>query len=475
MKKLYLFIIFVFLFINIFPERYIVKGKQAAIGNAISSFNGKILKKVLGYTVIDIKTKSITKNSMVEKLKQIPGIKAAEIDHIKKVNYIPNDPGYDIQWNLKKIGFEKYSDKNVSDTSVIVAVIDTGIDSSHEDLSTKIAGGHNFVLTTSTGMLYSPTNYDDDNGHGTHCSGIIGAITNNGKGVASVAPECMLLAVKVMDDTGSGYDSDIAQGIKWAADNGAKVLSMSLGGTTTDSILEDACDYAYDKGCVLVAATGNDNKEFIDYPAKYVNVIAVGASDYDDNRASYSNYGKEIDLVAPGGDGQDYTKWILSTYPGGYAFAAGTSMACPHVAGACAILESAGITEPSQIKQVLVYSTDDVGDPGWDNKTGYGRLNIFNALSVLSIQVKEGVSNAYCFPNPFNSYVNVIFKAMRDGGITFTVYNEYMEKLYTQSKNAYKGQNVLLSWSSNDHKNGVYYFLIKTKGGKKLVRGVKVR
>ena len=155
--------------------------------------------------------------------------------------------------------------------------------------------------------------------------------------------------------------------------------------------------------------------------------------------------------------------------------AVGTSMACPHVAGAAGIIISAGITDPEQVRQVLVYSTDDVGDPGWDKETGYGRLNILNALSVMNIKIQEGVSNAYCFPNPFNSYVNVIFKARKTGDATFTVYNEYMEELFTDTKSVSADQNVLFSWSSNDFKNGVYYFLVKTSGGKKLVRGVKVR
>lgn len=213
-------------------------------------------------------------------------------------------------------------------TSVAIAILDTGIDQSHEDLKTKLAKNANFTSSDTVGDRY---------GHGTHVAGSAAAITNNNLGVAGTCPNCVLYNVKVLGDDGSGAWSWIANGINWATDNGAKVISMSLGGYSSSRTLQLAVDRAWKKGAILVAAAGNDGKNWGSYPAAYTNVIAVAATDHQDLKASWSNYGGNwVDVAAPGAN-------ILSTVPNhGYEHLNGTSMATPHVAGLAGLVWSKG-------------------------------------------------------------------------------------------------------------------------------------
>lgn len=211
---------------------------------------------------------------------------------------------------------------------VDVAILDTGIDGDHPDLS--VAGGVNytgqFVIDGST----RATDWNDKEGHGTHCAGVIGA-RDNGIGVVGVAPEVNLWAVKVLSDDRSGYISDVIQGLEWCVDNGIEIASMSFVGTYSTS-LEKACDTAYQAGVLLIAASGNSAEAVVGYPAACDSVIAVSAVDSDGALAEFSNTGPEIELTAPG-------VAIQSTYCGGkYTSLSGTSMACPHVAGAAALV-----------------------------------------------------------------------------------------------------------------------------------------
>jgi thermitase len=487
MKRIFIFAVLfftIFIFADSYSQdRIIVKTNSENLSKILKQYNGMIIKKVLDYNVIKIgENRASPIENIVAKLKNDLTIEYADYDYIKKISYIPNDPGYDTyQWNMNRIGIENYTEITTGSSSVVIAIADTGIDLDHEDLQTKLVQGHNFVAFNSFYNPYNPDNPDDDHGHGTHCAGIAAAITNNSIGVAGVAPLCKLMPIKVMNDKGEGYDSDIAEGIIWAADHGANVISISLGGNQSASVTENACNYAYNNGCVVVAATGNDDSSTICYPSRYENVIAVGASDYGDNRASYSNYGEGIDLVAPGGDPDDnstdwWNDWIISTYPDDqYKLAVGTSMACPHVAGAAAMVIAIGIQSPAAVKEMLMGTAFDIGDSGYDEETGWGRLDLFNALNVSTMDLSKGFKKAYCFPNPFKDYVNVIFKPSLKGKIEFKVYNEYMELLFEDEKQVNIGNNVVFSWSAPDYNNGVYFFLLKGPGGKKIVKGVKVK
>jgi subtilisin family serine protease len=349
----------------------------------------------------------------------------AEPDYIGQGFAVPNDPSYKLQWGLHNNGSNpvNHSGKAGADihaqqawdiqkgsSTVVVAVLDTGIDWDHPDLSARIWSNtdeipgngidddHNGYIDDIRGWDFAnnDNNPMDDNGHGTVNAGIIGADTNNGVGIAGVDWHCKLMPVKVLDSTGWGLYSWWAKGLQYAADNGAKVISMSMGGTGTNATLKAAVDYAYGLNCVICVSMGNDNSNTVYYPAAYSNVIAVGAVDTDDTRCvppdwqpfgmqnGGSNYGSHIDVVAPG-------NWIYSTvWNNNYQYWAGTSMAAPYVSGLAALLfAQLSMLTNVQIYHIITSTADDqVGKPsedtpGWDQYYGYGRINAERALTYV--------------------------------------------------------------------------------------------
>lgn len=259
--------------------------------------------------------------------------------------------------------------------SIKVGVIDTGIDVKHPDLKDNLKGGVSAVNYTAS--------YNDDNGHGTHVAGIMGAL-NNSIGVVGVGPKVSLYAIKVLDRKGSGYLSDVIEGIDWAIANGVQVINMSLGTTADIQSFHDAVIRANKAGIVQVAAAGNDGKA-VNFPAAYSEVIAVSASDNADNVAYWSSRGPEIDLAAPGVD-------IYSTYKGQtYKTLSGTSMASPHVAGAASLvlttpvglydLDGDGAWDPIEVQNKLQATAEDLGASGWDSLFGYGLVDAEKAVT----------------------------------------------------------------------------------------------
>ena len=293
----------------------------------------------------------------------------------------PNDPLYKYQWHMHKIDVEK-AWATTEGKGVVVAVIDTGVayenyDKFHcvEDLAqTRFVKGWNFVAGNE--------HANDDHGHGTHVAGTIAQSTNNGVGVVGVAPAAAIMPIKVLSARGTGKISDIAEGIRFAADHGAKVINMSLGGPMGSSVLESAVRYAHRKGVVIVCAAGNSNSENVGYPARYPQCIAVSATRFDDQLTFYSNRGKRIDIAAPGGDmnvdqnGDGYKDGVLQNTIAlmdptneTYALYQGTSMAAPHVAGAAALLVANGITRPDAVLERL---KETARKDGLDLEKGYG-------------------------------------------------------------------------------------------------------
>ncbi len=302
-----------------------------------------------------------------------PEIKVVSAPQVN-IQMTPNDPLYPQQWGMPMIGANKMWDILKGDSRLIVAVIDTGVDYNHEDLAAvNEALGYDFVNNDANAM--------DDNGHGTHVAGIIAATMNNNKGVVGVAPNVTVMPVKVCNRFGSCWTSDIADGIRWAADHGAKILSISLGGPLPDSQTSDATKYAVlTKGALVIAAAGNSGLEQPSYPGAYPWVLAIGALGYNGNRATYSQYGSFLDLTAPGGSNDGIsTHDIVSTYPGNrYVYMAGTSMATPHASGVAALYWSYNLSFTNkQIGLMLLKFTDDLGTPGWDKYYGYGRVDAY--------------------------------------------------------------------------------------------------
>ncbi|MEO3947419.1 S8 family peptidase [Gorillibacterium sp. CAU 1737] len=284
----------------------------------------------------------------------------------------PNDTLFArYQWNLPLIQTEMGWTFSKGSGDVIVAVVDTGVDLTHPDLKDRLLTGYNAINPSG-----KPA---DDVGHGSHVAGIIAATVNNSLGIAGLTWDNPILPVKVLDNSGAGNAYNVAKGIIWAADNGAKVINLSLGNYAESSFLHDAIKYAYNKDVVLVAATGNDNSGQPGYPAAYPEVLAVAATDNNRNKASFSNYGSYVDVAAPGVN-------IASTYTNNqYASLSGTSMASPHAAGLAALIRSVNpkLTN-KEVMDIMRNTAADVGDAGRDDYFGYGQIDVYQALESAS-------------------------------------------------------------------------------------------
>jgi LPXTG-site transpeptidase (sortase) family protein len=283
---------------------------------------------------------------------------------------IPNDPGWRNQYGLLAIHAPQGWDLSTGSAAVTIAVEDTGVDLGHVDLAGKIVPGFDFVN--------SDNDPQDDNGHGTHVAGIAAAVSNNGIGVAGVSWGAHIMPVKVLNASGNGSYADVAAGIVWAADNGAQVINLSLGGSMPSFVLEDAVNFAYGRDVTLVAAAGNSGSNSVLYPARYPHVIAVAATDSSNNRASFSNFGPEIDVAAPG------VAIYSTTLDNNYAYLSGTSMAAPFVSGLAAILRGIpGNVSPDEITREIETTALDLGIPGRDDLYGYGLIQMDAALQPL--------------------------------------------------------------------------------------------
>lgn len=289
----------------------------------------------------------------------------------------------DLPWGIDRVDAEVAHANGSTGEGADVAIIDTGIDATHGDLAPNLGDGMSFVGSAVTDA--GTPAWQDDNGHGTHCAGIADAVDDD-SGVVGVSTRATLHAVKVLTAAGAGLTSDVAKGIEYVGDQGWDVGSLSLGGGESDTLAE-ACQYAADRGVLLVAAAGNDGpcSDCVSYPAGYDTVVAVSATTEDDSLADFSSTGPEIELAAPG-------ESIYSTYLGGsYATLSGTSMACPHVSGAAGQLAAAGYTA-DEARSELKRSAEDVGLSS--NEQGSGLLDVANALGYDSSDDLDGSSSS---------------------------------------------------------------------------------
>lgn len=314
---------------------------------------------------------------VADRLSHTPGVRYAEPNWTMHATATPNDPLFAQLGGLSAIsapagwaaaGLGSFP----AGGGVRVGIIDSGIDSGHEDLAGKVA-----ACATSTNGRVSDGACADDNGHGTHVAGTIGAVANNGVGVTGVAFASPLVVCKALGADGSGSLADVAACIRWAHDHGARVISMSLGGPGS-RVLADTTKYAWAgggrAGSLLVAAAGNDSSDAVEFPAGYDDVVSVAATDSADAAAPFSNRNADVEVAAPGVD-------VLSTRAGGgYVAMSGTSMAAPHAAGVAAVaFSSHPRSNASTIRATLDAATDDLGVPGRDPVYGFGRVNLAKA------------------------------------------------------------------------------------------------
>ncbi len=351
------------------------------------------LKKKHDHTIIAHCPKRSTKNliTTIEKDTRIEYVEPHFIYLTNEVtkqpngsqhSFVPNDRLYlDYQWNLPTIYTTQGWEFTKGKDDVIIAIVDTGVDLHHPEFQGKLVRGYNVVNPNRSPM--------DDDGHGTHVAGIIAANTNNGQGIAGITWYNKIMPVKVLDQSGAGTLFDVAQGIIWATDHGANIINLSLGNYAESKYLHDAIQYAYSKNVVLIAATGNDNTSQLGYPASYPEVIGVSAIDPNQQRAEFSNYGDDVDVVAPGVN-------IASTYPNNqYAALSGTSMASPHVAALAGLIKSNNPQLSNKdIMGIITKTATDLGTKGRDPYFGNGEINIERAVN-LSNQMKQKQEKAY--------------------------------------------------------------------------------
>ena len=314
-------------------------------------------------------------DSVLAEFRNRPDIEFTERDYIAQAAYVPNDP-YIVsgnEWHLAKIQALQAWDVTTGRSNVVVAVLDTGVNASHPDLVGRILPGYDFV--------WNDSDPSDDFGHGTAVAGTIVAAGNNGIGVAGVAPGCNVLPVKVLDSTGFGAYSSIAEGIRYAVDRGARVINLSIAGNSPSGTLQDAINYAWSNNVVVVAAAGNNANSNPQYPAACDHVVAVSATEPDDTLAYFSSYGSEVMLSAPG-DNIWTTQLDTNNLYGSWR---GTSFASPIVAGVAALVASENpALSNGEIVSILQHTADDLGSPGYDTAFGYGRVNAFTAINVAA-------------------------------------------------------------------------------------------
>lgn len=307
---------------------------------------------------------------MAQILTENPTIVFAEPNYVRHMLRVPDDSNLSQQWALENIhAFEAWD--ITTGGNIVIAVVDTGVKSSHPDLEGKILPGYNALLNNDQS--------DDDHGHGTAIAGLIAAKTDNGQGIAGICWGCSILPVKVLNSRGTGNDADLARGIRWATDHGAHIINLSLGGAENSQALRDAIDYAFQRGVLLIAASGNDHQlgNFTNYPAAYPQVVAVGATTNSDKIAGFSNTGEHIDLAAPG-----VALWT-TTIDDDYGPPNGTSFSSPFVAGVAGlVLTLRGDLPNTDVACIIKASADDQGLPGKDAEYGWGRLNAVRALQL---------------------------------------------------------------------------------------------
>lgn len=457
---------------NVLPSKEISVGEFAK-GNAskISS-----LKNILKFTF-----PSNTNDSFWTSFKnKYPSIEYIQKQVVYKIDAIPNDSLISQQWALSKIdAFNAWKITEGTD-SIVVGVIDTGIDFFHPDLidnlyinkgeigidnfgNDKRSNGidddaNGFVddyqgwdFTDRTGFPFDSTGGDylvwdnypmDENNfsHGTAVAGIIAATSNNGIGISGVAPKIKVMNLRAFDPDGYGEEDDVAAAILYAINNGAKVINMSFGDVSYSYVLRDVIRYAYSKKVIMVASSGNDGITSLHYPSSYDEVISVGNSTQDDYVSANSNYGSTLDLVAPGSD------IITTARKNSYASFSGTSASAPFVSAAAGLILSQKTFSNEEVKQILKSTCDDINSSGWDIKSGAGRINLFKTLKTLAPSIvkfdyptqdfataKDSVSISATILSPYFQNFDLMFGVGLNPDSWQTILSDQRNQIYNQT------------------------------------------
>lgn len=346
--------------------------EQMATLSAASIANSSLSE--VGWEVIEVDASAAP--ALMAELQATQGIVEVTPDYPLELLWDPNDPGYveDHQWSLDKIGANIAWEFSTGE-EIIVAVIDSGIDPNHPDLVGRVVTGYNFYDNT--------TDTTDLCGHGTHVSGIIAGATNNAIGMAGVAHQAKIMPLKVIGDDCLGNYSRLMQAIIYAVDHGVRILSITSGGGYDHNGLHDAIKYAESKGVLVVVAAGNRGNDLPFYPGSFAESFTTAGTDQNDHQYVNSNYGQQIDMSAPATT--IYSAYYNATDGSTYAYMSGTSMAAPHVAAVAALILAVDPKLPlDALKNALIDSAADLGEPGWDPIFGWGRLTAWRAVAAVS-------------------------------------------------------------------------------------------
>lgn len=317
----------------------------------------------LGVEVVRVAT--ATPTVALEALRRLPGVAYVEPNYPVQSLGMPDDPDVPVQWHLDAVGAPAAWDISTGN-DVVIAVIDTGVDPGELDLKDKLVPGYDFVNEDAEPW--------DDQGHGTRIALIAAAAGNNGYGGAGIAYGARVMPLKALNNAGSGTHASIAKAIVWATDNGADIINLSIGGPYASRTLEDAVNYAWRRGVLLVAAAGNENSNVPVYPAAYEPVLAVTGTTREQQRAGFSNWGDYVGVAAPGMN-------IPITYRGSHQTGSGTSLAAPQVAGVAALVLSRNPSLTNgQVRGIIQSTAHDLGNPGWDPFYGFGQVNAYQAV-----------------------------------------------------------------------------------------------
>ncbi|HAS73609.1 MAG TPA: hypothetical protein DCS67_05645 [Clostridiales bacterium UBA8960] len=340
-------------------RRNIRAQNQMEVKSELNSINGEVVK-VAGNR----------SSQALEALRRNPNIEFVEYDYIMNISLVPNDPNYPSQVYLPYMNTPAAWDITTGNRDVLVAVLDTGLNTTNRDLANMDVRGYNVIANSS--------NYLDDHGHGTMVTSVIAAEMNNAFGFAGIAPNVSFLSVKVMSSSGTGTYSDMIKGIDYAVNQGAKVINMSIGGRTASSALQLAVKNAVDRGVTIVAAAGNEGSTTVSFPAAYPEVIGVGAVDIYGSKMTFSNTGSGLTIMA-GGSAR------VATFSDFISTASGTSFSSPYVAGLVALMYSVNPSiTPALVMDSIAQTAKDLGASGYDTTFGHGVVDMGKALALVA-------------------------------------------------------------------------------------------
>ncbi len=357
------------------PGRILLRPKQSAAQQTLQAtfdrLGAKLEGKISQINVHILQVPEQARDRVLDALRSNPNIEFADPDFVLQPSATPNDPYFSQAWHLPKISAPTAWDTTVGSTTVTIAILDSGIDSTHPDLAGLLVPGWNFYDNNS--------NLADVSGHGTAVAGIAAALSNNGLGVAGVTWNCRIMPLRITDLSGNGLSSSIANALTWAADHGSRVANVSYGNVSKITTIINAAQYFQSKGGVVTAAAGNSAT--FDSTADSPYFVLVSATDQNDVLCSWSNTGNNVDLSAPG------QNLVTTVNGGGYGFASGTSFSAPTVAGVAALVLSANPSlSGTKVQDILRQNADDLGTKGWDSSYGWGRVNAARAVAAASGQ-----------------------------------------------------------------------------------------